>query len=298
MYYLESQNNDSWKHRDFAPRKQYTDPVEQLTGWDKPEDIEKDIEEEDESDIISLLDYSDFEISQLTTTGTIGINNEKKESFGICKKINEELNRRKGLGSDYIVPLTSNGNLLGIIGFRSEKNLDLDFLETLKQQISMYIQNGTLYTMAITDSMTKLYLQTYFKERIEGELKRYERLSQEFSLIILDIDHFKKFNDNYGHLVGDYVLKEVAKIETLEEIKTVNLLSENINYNFEVYLNNKNTIKELQSKNNIIISDIFKEVSLLMVNFKKELDSNITNYKHIEFNKKSLIIKEKRSLYE
>ena len=57
-----------------------------------------------------------------------------------------------------------------------------------------------------------------------------------------------------------------------------------------MYLNNKNTIKELQSKNSIIISDIFKEVSLLMVNFKKELDSNITNYKHIEFNKKSLIV--------
>lgn len=85
-------------------------------------------------------------------------------------------------------------------------------------------------------------------------------------------------------------LKEVNKIETLEEIKTINLLGENINYNFEMYLNNKNTIKELQSKNSIIISDIFKEVSLLMVNFKKELDSNITNYKHIEFNKKSLIV--------
>ena len=84
-------------------------------------------------------------------------------------------------------------------------------------------------------------------------------------------------------------LKEVTKIETMEEIKTINLLSENINYNFEMYLNNKNLIKELQSKNNIIISDIFQEVSLLMVNFKKELDSNIANYKHIEFNKKSLI---------
>ena len=85
-------------------------------------------------------------------------------------------------------------------------------------------------------------------------------------------------------------LKEVSKIETIEEIKTINLLSENINYNFEMYLNNKNLIKELQSKNNIIISDIFKEVSLLMTNFKKELDSNISKYKHIEFNKKSLII--------
>ena len=85
-------------------------------------------------------------------------------------------------------------------------------------------------------------------------------------------------------------LKEVSKIETLEEIKTINLLSENINYNFEMYLNNKNLIKELQSKNNIIISDIFKEVTSLMVNFKKELETNITNYKHIEFSKKSLII--------
>ena len=85
-------------------------------------------------------------------------------------------------------------------------------------------------------------------------------------------------------------LKEISKIETLEEVKTINLLSENINYNFEMYLNNKNLIKELQQKNNIIISDIFKEVSLLMVNFKNELETNISDYKHIEFNKKSLIV--------
>lgn len=85
-------------------------------------------------------------------------------------------------------------------------------------------------------------------------------------------------------------IKEVVKIETLGEIKSINLLSEDINYNFEMYLNNKNLIKELQQKNNIIISDIFKEVTSLMTNFKKELDSNIGNYKHIEFNKKSLIV--------
>lgn len=78
--------------------------------------------------------------------------------------------------------------------------------------------------------------------------------------------------------------------ETLEEVNSINLLSENINYNFEMYLNNKNLIKDLQSKNSIIISDIFKEVTLLMTNFKKELDSNINNYKHIEFSKKSLIV--------
>ena len=85
-------------------------------------------------------------------------------------------------------------------------------------------------------------------------------------------------------------LKQLSKIETLEEVKSINLLSENINYNFEEYLNNKNLIKQLQQKNNILISDIFKEISLLMVNFKNELETNISNYKHIEFNKKSLIV--------
>ena len=85
-------------------------------------------------------------------------------------------------------------------------------------------------------------------------------------------------------------LKEVTKIEAMEEIKTINLLSENINYTFEEYLNNKNLIKQLQQKNNILISDIFKEITSLMINFKSELETNMTNYKHIEFNKKSLII--------
>lgn len=174
--------------------------------------IEKDLlEESEDSEIIDLLSYSNFEIRQLTL-GTIGIRNDDQDVFGVYKAIVDELSKNKSTGSDYIIPLASNGNLLGVIAFRSESKLEVDFLETLKQQISMYIQNGTLYTMAITDSMTKLYLQTYFKERIEGELKRFERLNQEFSLLILDIDHFKKFNDSYGHLVGDYVLKEVAKI--------------------------------------------------------------------------------------
>lgn len=84
-------------------------------------------------------------------------------------------------------------------------------------------------------------------------------------------------------------LKEVSKIETMEEIKKVSITNDLITFNFEEYLHNKNTIKELQQKNNILISDCFKEISILMVNFKKELETNISNYNHIDFNKKSLI---------
>lgn len=85
-------------------------------------------------------------------------------------------------------------------------------------------------------------------------------------------------------------LKQISKIETLEEIKKVSITNDLISFNFEEYLNNKNLIKQLQQKNNILISDIFKEISILMVNFKNELESNISNYSHIEFNKKSLIV--------
>ena len=85
-------------------------------------------------------------------------------------------------------------------------------------------------------------------------------------------------------------LKEISKIETLEEIKKVSLTNDLITFNFEEYLNNKNTIKQLHQKNNILISDIFKEISLLMTNFKNELETNISNYSYIEFNKKSLIV--------
>lgn len=85
-------------------------------------------------------------------------------------------------------------------------------------------------------------------------------------------------------------LKQVSKIETLEEIKKVSITNDLISFNFEEYLNNKNTIKQLQQKNSILISDIFKEISILMTNFKNELETNISNYSHIEFNKKSLIV--------
>ena len=173
--------------------------------------VENETDEKEDYHNIYLDEFSEASLSHLFY-GIIGIGDETHEVSGIHKKISLELDKKASKGIDYIIPLLSNGNVLGLIAFKTNKKLDIGFLETLKQQISMYVYNGTLYTMAITDSMTKLYLQTYFKERIESEVKRYERYNQEFSLIILDIDKFKKFNDTYGHLVGDYVLKEVAKI--------------------------------------------------------------------------------------
>ncbi|MBU6153895.1 MAG: GGDEF domain-containing protein [Bdellovibrionales bacterium] len=69
---------------------------------------------------------------------------------------------------------------------------------------------GNLNQAANTDPMTKCFNKGYFLEAIEAEFKRAKALSTPLSLIFMDLDHFKKVNDTYGHDGGDYVLKEFS----------------------------------------------------------------------------------------
>lgn len=68
------------------------------------------------------------------------------------------------------------------------------------------------YALATTDGLTELYNHRYFQEQMIHNVETSKRYDSEFSLIIIDIDFFKKFNDNYGHQSGDAVLKQVAQI--------------------------------------------------------------------------------------
>lgn len=68
------------------------------------------------------------------------------------------------------------------------------------------------YKLATTDGLTELYNHRYFQDTLRKQIDSATRYEQEFSLIILDIDFFKKFNDKYGHQIGDEVLKTVSKI--------------------------------------------------------------------------------------
>ena len=67
------------------------------------------------------------------------------------------------------------------------------------------------YKLATTDGLTELYNHRFFQEQMKLNIDLYQKNKQPFSLILIDIDFFKKFNDNYGHQAGDAVLKEVAK---------------------------------------------------------------------------------------
>ena len=71
----------------------------------------------------------------------------------------------------------------------------------------------------IQDSLTKLYNRTYFLKKLQSSIKSFERTKHPFSLLFIDIDHFKSINDNFGHSIGDDILRGFADLlrETLRE---------------------------------------------------------------------------------
>ncbi len=69
-----------------------------------------------------------------------------------------------------------------------------------------------IYRLTTDDGLTQIKNRRYLMEALEAELRRAQRYARDVSLIMFDIDHFKRINDTYGHLAGDYVLKHLATV--------------------------------------------------------------------------------------
>jgi two-component system cell cycle response regulator len=69
-----------------------------------------------------------------------------------------------------------------------------------------------IYRMTIIDGLTGVFNKRYFVEALEKEMSRAQRYGRPLSILMFDIDHFKRVNDNYGHLAGDYVLQALARL--------------------------------------------------------------------------------------
>mgnify|MGYP006270044323 FL=1 len=70
--------------------------------------------------------------------------------------------------------------------------------------------------MAIQDGLTKLYNHSYFQEQLRAKIKFVKEKENSLGLLLLDIDNFKHFNDQYGHQAGDHILRELAaKLKSL-----------------------------------------------------------------------------------
>ncbi|MFH2202937.1 MAG: diguanylate cyclase [Elusimicrobiota bacterium] len=132
-------------------------------------------------------------------------------------------NRREAhIRNMLVVPLKVDDKPIGVINVVNKldgdfRERDLKLVEAMASTASMAIQNAKLYELAITDGLTKMFIHRYFQARLEDEVVRARRYGNTFSLVMFDIDHFKGFNDKYGHQQGDDVIIEIARItkETL-----------------------------------------------------------------------------------
>lgn len=92
-----------------------------------------------------------------------------------------------------------------------DQEADVPMLANMASLAATAIENARLYELATVDGLTRLYIRRHFEQRLMEELRRSERYATQVSLLIMDIDHFKRFNDTYGHQTGDEVLKLVAR---------------------------------------------------------------------------------------
>lgn len=161
--------------------------------------------------------------------------------------------RVTGAGSALAVPLVVKSRVDGAIvacaeGYRRFSSAEREALQVLANQAAAAGENVRLYRraeeQAIRDGLTGLYNHRHFQARLREECARARRYGTPLSLLMLDLDEFKSFNDRFGHQVGDEVLREVGEILFAETRRGVDLAARYGGEEFAVILPHTSTNDE------------------------------------------------------
>ncbi len=126
-----------------------------------------------------------------------------------------------GVKNTYLcIPILAQGETLGIVHLQATDEAlqlnasELSFKTTFAAQVGLSIANirlrEALRTQSVRDALTGLYNRRYLEEVLDREVRRAARAAQSLGLLMIDLDHFKSFNDTYGHEAGDAVLRETG----------------------------------------------------------------------------------------
>ncbi len=143
-----------------------------------------------------------------------------------CKFVKEETDLLK-YPQYHVFPLKLSQHSLGYLAAGGLREEDQEKFYILAQQFLLGIKRALLYRqvqeLAIRDSLTGVFSRRYLMERFSEEIIRSSKFSYKFSVLMVDIDHFKDYNDRYGHFVGDAILKEVSRT-IRENIRQIDLV--------------------------------------------------------------------------
>ncbi|HLJ61546.1 MAG TPA: GAF domain-containing protein [bacterium] len=137
-------------------------------------------------------------------------------------------------GAAFAAPLIWEGRVLGVLSVGSDTpgsfgDRDRQLLTTIAAYGAAAIENAKLYQqarhLAITDGLSGLLNHRAFRQALDHELERAKRYELPLSLIMVEIDRFKRYNDAYGHLRGDEVLRKVAAVLEREHRKQVDVVA-------------------------------------------------------------------------
>ena len=130
----------------------------------------------------------------------------------------DDIARLEKFKCELVVPIIAKDSLKGVLllgASKSENSYqpdDLEFISGLINMANVALENSYLHTLSITDGLTKAYLRRYFIFRVDEEIKRIKRYGGGISLLMCDLDFFKKVNDTFGHQAGDKILIEFVEI--------------------------------------------------------------------------------------
>ena len=126
-----------------------------------------------------------------------------------------------------VFPMFVGDDLCAVLAIEGAARASYGRFRLLVSQIALEFKKVELYEqvqeLSIVDGLTEVYLRRYLMGRLLEEVERAGRLGLTFSIAMIDVDHFKKCNDKYGHLVGDAVLKRIAGRlkETVREVDMI-----------------------------------------------------------------------------